>query len=89
MDKPKNKRIENKQKERMDKPKNKQKERKKERKKEKKKRRLTGLYLSSKEECMSRKREVTERSRLVTYGTGPLACLSLFPVAELDKESWD
>ena len=26
---------------------------------------------------------------LVTYGTGPLACLSLFPVAELDKESND
>ena len=24
---------------------------------------------------------------LVTYGTGPLACLSLFPVAELDKVS--
>ena len=26
------------------------------------------------------------RKALVTYGTGPLACLSLFPVAELDKE---
>ena len=22
-------------------------------------------------------------------GTGPLACLSLFPVAEVDKVSWD
>ena len=26
---------------------------------------------------------------LVTHGTGPLACLSLFPVVELDKVSWD
>ena len=24
---------------------------------------------------------------VATYGTGPLACLSLFPVAELDKVS--
>ena len=29
------------------------------------------------------------KSKLVLLGTGPLACLSLFPVAELDKESWD
>ena len=27
--------------------------------------------------------------RVVTAGTGPLVCLSLFPVAELDKESND
>ena len=26
---------------------------------------------------------------VVTHGTGPLACLSLFPVAELDKVSYD
>ena len=43
---------------------------------------------------MSRKREVTENLRWlmgvggdVTYGAGPLACLSLFPVAELDRVS--
>ena len=35
--------------------------------------------------AMSRKREVPGSP--VTYGTGPLACLSLFPVAELDKVS--
>ena len=37
---------------------------------------------------MSRKWEVTE-PWVVTNGTGPLACLSLFPVAEVDKESND
>ena len=26
---------------------------------------------------------------LMFIGTGPLACLSLFPVAKVDKESWD
>ena len=34
----------------------------------------------------------TESNKIVvvaTYGTGPLACLSLFPVADLDKVSWD
>ena len=45
---------------------------------------------------MSRKGTVTVRivavsqnGKVVTVGTGPLACLSLFPVAELDKVSWD
>ena len=46
---------------------------------------------------MSRKGTVTEGEEVVTrvgkvvvtVGTGPLACLSLFPVAELDKESND
>ena len=45
---------------------------------------------------MSRKGTVTVRivavsqnGKVVTVGTGPLACLSLFPVAELDKESND
>ena len=37
---------------------------------------------------MSLKSEVTV-PLVVTAGTGPLACLSLFPVAELDKESYD
>ena len=50
--------------------------------------------------CMSRKWGVTfmvamsrkwgvSQPWVVTTGTGPLACLSLFPVAELDKVSYD
>ena len=33
--------------------------------------------------------ELEVTPKVDTNGTGPLACLSLFPVAELDKESND
>ena len=36
---------------------------------------------------MSRNWRATIPGYFVTHGTGPLACLSLFPVADLDKVS--
>ena len=38
---------------------------------------------------MSRKGEPLVDGVQMFIGTGPLACLSLFPVANVDKVSWD
>ena len=54
--------------------------------------RLTEQTCHTRDQLMSRKGQVrgyTWESTLFLNGTGPLACLSLFPVADLDKVSND